>query len=113
MNYFFEREKNISSLASSPSIIDAMRKYRTTSEKNKIVSPIYGGPAIYYESVEREYGNYFAYFNETAGYDDLILISPDGNVIFTVAKEDDLGTNLKTGPYKDTELAKVFERANT
>ncbi len=113
MTYFFEREKDITSLACSPAIINAIKEYKTALEKVKTLSPINGLPAIYYESVEREYGQYFAYYNESAGYDDLFLISPEGDVIFTVAKENDLGTNLKTGSYKGSELAKVFERAKT
>jgi methyl-accepting chemotaxis protein len=45
------------------------------------------------------------------GYYDLFLISPTGNVHYTVDKEDDFGTNLYTGKYKDSGLAEVFKRA--
>lgn len=113
MTYFFEREKNVTSLARSPAIINAIKEYKAALEKGKTFSPINGLPAIYYESVEKEYGQYFTYYIESVGYDDLFLISHEGDVIYTVAREDELGTNLKTGPYKNSELAKVFERAKT
>ena len=41
-----------------------------------------------------------------AGYHDVLLSSPSGDVVFSLARESDLGTNLVTGPYRDTELAR-------
>ena len=109
MTYFFEREKDITSLGGSPTTINAINKFK----KAFMASIFYGLVSPNYNSVKEEFGQYFAYYKEAAGYYDLFLISPEGDVLFTVAKEDDLGTNLKTGPYKDSELAKVFERAKT
>ena len=45
------------------------------------------------------------------GYYDLFLIHPAGDVLYSVEKEADFGTNLKTGPWRDTGLADVFDRA--
>jgi len=45
------------------------------------------------------------------GYYDLFLISPDGDVFYTVEKESDFGSNLKTGTWKHTGLADVYRRA--
>ncbi len=50
-------------------------------------------------------------FVEQRGYYDMFLISPTGNVHYTVEKEDDYGTNLYSGKYKDSGLAEVFKRA--
>ncbi|NOZ54168.1 MAG: response regulator [Gammaproteobacteria bacterium] len=36
---------------------------------------------------------------------DLILIDNDGNILFSVARESDLGTNLLDGPYANTRFA--------
>ena len=44
-------------------------------------------------------------------FDDLLLVSLDGQVIFSVAREDDLGTNLRTGLYKNSPLAQAFDKA--
>ena len=41
----------------------------------------------------------------------MFLISPAGDLIYTVAKESDFATNLKTGPYRKSPLADVFRRA--
>lgn len=45
------------------------------------------------------------------GYYDAFLISMPGDVIYSVYKEDDYGTNLLNGPYKDTDLANLFRAA--
>jgi methyl-accepting chemotaxis protein len=47
------------------------------------------------------------------GYYDFFLIDLDGDIIYTVEKEADFGTNLFDGPYKDSGLADVFQRAIT
>jgi methyl-accepting chemotaxis protein len=53
---------------------------------------------------------YFRNLIATYGYYDLFLIDTDGNVLYTVFKERDFGSNLLTGPYKDSTLADVFRR---
>ena len=42
---------------------------------------------------------------------DVFLVNADGNVIYTVYKENDYGTNLKEGVYKDSGLARVYKKA--
>lgn len=43
------------------------------------------------------------------GLYDIFLVSPSGDVVFTLAKEFDLGTNLLRGPYADTGLGQVVQ----
>ncbi len=47
-----------------------------------------------------------SYLNDE--YSDLLLIDRAGNVVFSLAEAPDLGTNLRRGPYRDTQLAKGF-----
>ena len=44
-------------------------------------------------------------------YYDIFLVDMQGNVVYTVFKELDYATNLKTGKYKDTDLAVVANKA--
>ncbi|MDP3481386.1 MAG: histidine kinase dimerization/phospho-acceptor domain-containing protein, partial [Desulfoprunum sp.] len=44
------------------------------------------------------------------GYDDLLLITDQGNVVYTVARGPDLGQNLLTGPLKQSSLAACFKK---
>ena len=60
-------------------------------------------------STAREKG--FSIFMENFGFYDVFLIDAGGNVVYTVAKESDLGTNLKTGPLKESGLGQVFAKS--
>ncbi|MDD5717966.1 MAG: diguanylate cyclase [Sulfuricurvum sp.] len=42
---------------------------------------------------------------------DVFVINVDGDIVYTVKEESDLHTNLSTGRYADTELAKAFRNA--
>lgn len=50
-------------------------------------------------------------FVSERGYYDFFLIDREGNVAYTVEKEDDFGTNLMSGPYRDSGLADAFRKA--
>lgn len=40
-------------------------------------------------------------------WQDMYLVDPHGNVVFSIAKQADFATNLVTGPWKDTGLARA------
>ncbi len=42
---------------------------------------------------------------------DLFLIDLEGNILYTVKKESDLGTNLLNGPYSKTRFAQAYRRS--
>ncbi len=48
---------------------------------------------------------------EQFGFYDVFLIDPQGNIIYSVFKEVDFGTNLKEGPFTETNLAEAFKLA--
>ncbi|MEE4273912.1 MAG: response regulator [Thermoanaerobaculales bacterium] len=45
------------------------------------------------------------------GFRDLMLISGSGQIVYTVAKEVDFGTNIIDGPFQNSNLATVFQQA--
>ena len=65
----------------------------------------------YYARDHRAFHDWAKRFRDHFGYYDVFVISPAGDVIYTVAKESDFATNLKTGPYRKSPLADVFRRA--
>lgn len=101
-DYVIDRQLDSASLARTPFVRRAIEEF------DAIFYP-YGINSAQYIKLERKYRPFFKKFKESYGFHDILLISPEGNVIFSVIKEADLGTNLKTGPFKDTELAKVSE----
>jgi diguanylate cyclase (GGDEF)-like protein/PAS domain S-box-containing protein len=48
---------------------------------------------------------------ERADYHDALLIDEEGNVLFSLREEADLGTNLLNGPFSQSELARGFRQA--
>ena len=52
---------------------------------------------------------FFRNYMEKFGYYDIFLIDiHNGNIIYTVYKEVDFGTSLETGPFRNTNLARVY-----
>ncbi len=64
-----------------------------------------------FDRAHRQYHAYFRAHLEAQGYADVLLVDPKGNVVYSVMKERDFGTNLETGPHKDTGLAAAFRKA--
>ena len=48
---------------------------------------------------------------ESKGYYDAFLINLAGDIVYSVFKENDFGTNMMTGPFKDSGLADVYRSA--
>jgi methyl-accepting chemotaxis protein len=73
----------------------------TTVAIEEIVSPkVTGSTEDYYSRYVKSYGYY-----------DLMLVAEDGQVFYTVAKEQDYGTNVFTGQFKNSGLGKVVKKA--
>lgn len=61
-----------------------------------------------YQEVEEEFGDDLEMYAREFGLYDLFLINIDGDVIYSVGKEADLGENLMEGQYRDSGLAEAF-----
>jgi class 3 adenylate cyclase len=62
-----------------------------------------------WSDIHRRYHARFARIANLFGYEDILLVdAKSGNVVYSVVKEDDLGTNLLTGPLRNTLLANLF-----
>jgi class 3 adenylate cyclase len=58
-----------------------------------------------------EYNAYFRDMADRYGYGDVLLLDTRGNVVYSVFKGVDLGTNVRTGPYSGTALADAYDTA--
>ncbi|MBV8072314.1 MAG: HAMP domain-containing protein [Acidobacteriaceae bacterium] len=64
-----------------------------------------------YDRVHAKYHNAFRKIIKSFGYYDLYLIDYDSSrIVYDVAKDRDFATSLKTGPYRDGNLAKVVRK---
>ncbi|WP_339107100.1 methyl-accepting chemotaxis protein [Thioclava sp. GXIMD4216] len=46
-----------------------------------------------------------------AGFSDIYLISAEGDVLYSIEKADDFGTNFVTGPFADSKLGQLVQKA--
>jgi methyl-accepting chemotaxis protein len=59
---------------------------------------------------EGEAEDYFAKYQNAYGTYDVFLISPEGQIFYTIKKADDYQTNLVDGQWADTHLGKLFRQ---
>ncbi len=64
-----------------------------------------------YQQADKLFRPVFESIRSHWNYYDIFLISTDGDIVFTVAREADFATNLRHGPYRNTGLARAFEEA--
>lgn len=65
------------------------------------------GDGSAYSAAHAEHHPFLADLAGQGSGGDLLLISDDGDVVYSVEKRTDFGTNLVTGPYRDSRLATV------
>ncbi len=105
-NYINERKNNATAITQIPNIIDAVEKYQLVFEKWGLNSPAY-------RELDAQYRDFITNYLEIFGYSDIILITQSGDVVFSVKREQELGANFYIGKHRNSELAKVFDRAKT
>jgi serine phosphatase RsbU (regulator of sigma subunit) len=66
-----------------------------------------------YEAVDRRFRDVLTDLADALGSRDLYLITHPGDVVFSVRRNADLGTNLETGPYRSSAFGAVFDRTDT
>ncbi len=66
-----------------------------------------------YDDVHARYFEMFKEIVEIRGYDDIYLITPNGDIVYNYDKGDDFATNLARGPYRDTTIASLFRQLQT
>ena len=64
-----------------------------------------------YDKVHEKYHPYLKRYLDTYGYYDIFLVEPnDGTIIYSVMKEKDFGTSLKTGIYANSNIGHIFKQ---
>ncbi len=104
--YFAERFGDISVLSSNSEVLTAVESFSDAFKKDGNKT---GGKAWKAEIVK--HAAWLEQYNKEYGYYDLFLISKSGDVVFTAAKESDLGQNLVRGALKSSGLGRLFALA--
>jgi len=77
-------------------------------EKDKLN---HAGDMSIYSQIHEQYHPEFKKFTHQYGYYDLFLVNLKGQVIYSVFKEIDYATNLKTGPYANSGIGQAAQAA--
>lgn len=59
------------------------------------------------------YHDYYRAMTNYQRFEDVLMIDTEGNVVYTAFKGVDLGTNLLTGPYRQSNLTETYREAMT
>ncbi|MEE8359483.1 MAG: ATP-binding protein [Candidatus Omnitrophota bacterium] len=100
--YLNEQEKNASTLAHMSDTLSAIERYNEAFYSSE------GMDGAEYEEVDSEFRSFFSYYQKSSGYDDLYLVSPKGNILFSVKKREDLRSLYEVALYEASGLADVF-----
>jgi class 3 adenylate cyclase len=74
-------------------------------EKYKLADPKDGSA---YSRINAKYTDNFLNIAQRFGYDDMYFIDMQGNVVFVLSNEPELGTNILTGPLADSNLTAAY-----
>ncbi|MFH1782589.1 MAG: ATP-binding protein [Candidatus Omnitrophota bacterium] len=96
-----EKEKNVTFLSHTSDIIEIMDKFNNTLSG-------FGKASDEYNVIDEEYRAFLAYYTKSFGYNDLLLINPVGDLIFSATKRDDFKSVYEMALYRTSELANVF-----
>jgi methyl-accepting chemotaxis protein len=104
----FEAQLN----AIEPNAIALQQRYISDNPETLGKKHLYrGAEGSPYDSAHYRYHPEFARYLEKFGYYDIFIIDTQGNIVYTVFKELDFATNLKTGPYASSHLAAAYTQA--
>lgn len=103
--YFQERLNDISVLSKMESISQALEQF-DGAFKAEGYKP---NGLLSWQEIEARFGNELQQYQEKYGYDDILFIAKDGDIVYTVAKRADLGQNVLTGTIKNSPLSKAFQ----
>jgi signal transduction histidine kinase len=84
-----------------PFVISALNQFPEYSAKRVDASES--------NALDTELRTHLMNYQELFEFKDLILISLNGDIVFSLSNEADCGVNLITGPYKNSELAEIFK----
>lgn len=118
-NYIAERKGDLKVIAQTRDIhnaIDDLVRYHKEMEIGEAddydMSSSKEGLSKKYNDIYKEVHKQLDKYCREYGYYDIFLIcQPHGHVMYTWAREADLGTNLSAGKYRDSGLARAWEKA--
>jgi len=101
-----ERRADMNMASRTTVLVDSMPRLSEARRKESLDSPVYRELT---QPVRRFIENFVSSF----GYSNAYLFDTDGTLLFQLKSDLNLGSNILTGPLKESELAEVFDRVRT
>lgn len=73
--------------------------------------PADAGDGSAWSAANARFNDYFGQITTRFEYADALLLDTNGNVVYSVNKGPDLGTNILTGPYRESNLQSAYRKA--
>lgn len=93
-------------LAANNTVIDGLRRFSAVFQSEGKI-----GSSPIYDYLVMSFGEALKEIKERYCYEDLLLISKEGRVVYTVNQGSDLGEDLQKGDLKDSPLSRIFQSA--
>ncbi len=100
-----ERIRSVTALARTRTMVTACKAFGDAMKE--------GNRSEAYRKVDQDFRDLLTYIAEAFEYPNFYLLTPEGELLFRIHDDLDLGQALPAGPLKDTELAAVFDRSRT
>lgn len=102
--FFQDRTSHVEVLSKNALVLDAVQNYRFAIDDGVLNEKGYE----YYNEM---FGESLLHFKDAFGYYDLLLITENGDVVYSAIGEGDLTKNVVDGDLKDSPLARLFQQA--
>jgi signal transduction histidine kinase len=128
--WFNERRRDVKALSHNPLVIEAMQEFSNSlphipesaqAEYLQTLAQLYrnqpetvnAADDSVYTQIHARFHPFFREYLETYGYKDLYLVTPNGDIVYSVDKQADFGTNLIQGPFSHGDAAGPISRPYT
>ena len=112
-------DADVRDVASDPSVIEGMSSLSSGYQQagSIYLRSLYAGRSdletafdeSFYSVAHYEQHGFFRGYINIHGYEDALLIDTLGNVVYSTQKNDFFGTNLVSGPYRESNLAGLYQ----
>ncbi len=125
--WFKRRQRDVQLLSENPTLVtlavsiinsldDSTNAARTRQERLQDIIKLYrhhpnlanAGDNSVYSAIHNRVHPFFQEILAVQGYTDILIISPTGDIVYTINKLDDFGVNVLDGPYP--QLAGMFQQ---
>ncbi len=102
-SFYRERLNDIATLAKSDSVSQALSQFDGAFQVEGETS------GLAWNTIEDRFGEELDQYPNEQGYADLLLVSANGDVVYTSSRGEDLGKNVREEGLRGTALSAVFE----